>query len=119
MKAAGRFTEAVEWMPRHSYRDETGQIVEFEDDLSSSSSSPILLWAEVETVSGSVETDYGAPRGQGSAVITFRQILPIDQKDRIKHLRYDEIYVVDGVRRSGPETILDCHKYDSTELNDI
>lgn len=113
MNRAGDYKLNFQWWVYSAEKDtSTGQDKQQFTQQSSN------LWGAIEYLTGSVDTDYGAPQGTTTATIRIRQWIPVSVMDRLVNTRFSETWIVDGTRRNinPPETILDVHAFETLTL---
>jgi head-tail adaptor len=80
----------------------------------------VVLWGNLETLSGSETLSASMRLAQSDAVITLAQWPAVSAKDELIHRRFGERYQITGiVRKSAPnETVCNVTKYDGTQMKD-
>jgi hypothetical protein len=70
------------------------------------------LWGAIDTPTASEQAEFGAVREHVDGTIRLRGWVAISAKDKLRHVQFDELYWVDGVRRDIDryETVCDVHR---------
>ena len=71
------------------------------------------LWGNMTYTNGTVEDEFGAPQSKVRATIRLRNWLDVKVKDRLLCEQFNELLLIEGVRKSldPVETIVDAYVY--------
>ena len=106
MAYAGKYSDRLRVLQRTTTRDDlTGEIIEsFEGEN--------YLWCRVEINTSRRQNEIGSPRTAQEATIYVRNYPSITSLDRLKDESWNNIWVIDSIKRGDNELILDCYAFD-------
>lgn len=70
------------------------------------------LWGTLTPSSGDKSQSYNAQEPETHAEIRLRQWVNISVKDRLLDKQFNEVWIIDGSRRTTTETVLTVHKFE-------
>lgn len=107
---AGEYCDRVEWLQRSIEKDTTnGQDKELFTSVG-------YLWASVELNSGRRQRDYGADQTGADATVRIRNYPAVSALDRLVLGEWNEVWVLENIRRGDNEIIAEANKFDTLEL---
>jgi SPP1 family predicted phage head-tail adaptor len=106
---AGEYQDRLKWLKRTTTKDQYGQDVE-------SFTNNGYLWAAIEVTTGRKSVDHGGEQTGAEATIRVRQYPTLSALDRLESEEWNELWIIDHMRRGDNELIVEAIRYDQLEL---
>ena len=107
---AGEYADRLKWKKRTI----TKNAANGQDEESFADNG--FLWAAIELTAGRKQTDYGATQTGADATIRIRNLPAVSALDRLEAVEWEELWVIDHVRRGDNELVCECVKFDALDV---
>lgn len=107
---AGEYADRLTWKKRSTTKNaDNGQDEESFADNG-------FLWANIDMTAGRKETAFGSPQTGADAIVRIRNLPAVSALDRLYSAEWEELWIIDHVRRGDNELVCECYKFDALDV---